>query len=395
MEKAKNKKLVVIIVIAVVVCALAAAIVIFVLNKGHRLIVAESYDGNVILTRGDEEQDIVDDMHLKSNDKVNVCENSLLQLLIDEDKHVIAEAETEFEIVATGNPDKGMIDINLLSGSTKVVIDNKLSDESFFNVNTPNASLSVRGTTFTTDYVPEAGVTKVSVDEGVVAVSAGDEEREVVAGETVVIGDGKISPLEYIDISYLTDYWVLDEETLYDIKWNNISVYLRGKSKRDCINDYFATGEEYSGKKVCLLYCDAEQPSGEYKNWVGKNADINSDIFMGVYNENIAPYREDLKAYFINEMKAPYWKKLEDYSVITDIDSITLTNEAGESFEIPLTDAYLRLWTAGSPGQKPIVPYYVDNPESYPTALYVVFEIDPLYTGKVLEIMNIELEENE
>lgn len=394
MEKAKNKKLVVIIVIAVVVCVLAAAIVIFVLNKGHRLIVAESYDGNVILTRGDEEQDIVDDMHLKSNDKVNVCENSLLQLLIDEDKHVIAEAETEFEIVATGNPDKGMIDINLLSGSTKVVIDNKLSDESFFNVTTPNATLSVRGTTFTADYVPEAGVTKVSVDEGVVAVSAGDEEREVVAGETVVIGDGKISTPQYIDISYEIGYHVYSEEYLYNVNWTNFSVRLREKRRRDIINDYWTTGEEYSGISESLLWGKSEQADGQYE-WHGKNSDINGDIFMGVYNEKIGPYNRDLNAYFINEMKAPYAKKLDDYSMIAEVDSITLTNGAGESFEIPLMDAYLKLQGAlDNNGQEIFVPLYIDNPEAYPCELQVIFEIDPLYTNQVLEIMNIELKED-
>lgn len=163
----------------------------------HRLVVVEDFDGDVYYERKGESNEVFSDMHLISNDKVTVKKKSSLELLIDSDKHVIAEENTEFEIVATGNEDDGRVTIKLEKGKTLIDIEEKLSDDSTFEVNTPNASMSVRGTTFTVIYDKSSGVTILYVEDGKVRVKTARDEEDVKKGECVIIKDDKIEEADY------------------------------------------------------------------------------------------------------------------------------------------------------------------------------------------------------
>ena len=92
-------------------------------------------------------------MTLISDDKVEVNENSFLELLCDSDKHICAEENTGFVIDSDGNEKDGYITIELLYGKALFTIDNKLPKDSSFDVKTPNATLSVRGTEFSVEKI--------------------------------------------------------------------------------------------------------------------------------------------------------------------------------------------------------------------------------------------------
>lgn len=185
------------IVIGIVLLVIIIAIVfVIILNKGHRVIKVESLDGTVTLERDASVKDIFVDMNLKSEDTITTGENGLIGLLADEDKHIAAVENTCFKIVSDGNEKKGTIKIELQYGASLIQIANKLPDGSTFEVETPNASLSVRGTIFEVTYIRETNTTILKVLEGIVQVDTNVESDMINAGETVIITDTHI---EYSD----------------------------------------------------------------------------------------------------------------------------------------------------------------------------------------------------
>lgn len=104
-----NGKKIFIIVGIIAIVSIITLLYIVKSSSGHRLISVESHTGDILLIRLEDQQGIVDGMNLQTMDYVSVKENSLLELLIDDDKHMVAKAETEFEIVSSGNDNKGYI----------------------------------------------------------------------------------------------------------------------------------------------------------------------------------------------------------------------------------------------------------------------------------------------
>ncbi len=162
----------------------------------YRVIKVDNIDGTVSVERTSS-KDVLsafDGMQLVSEDVVSVDLASELLLLMDSDKHMLASENTKFEIEATGSSSKGSIKINLLEGNGLFTIDQKLNSDSSFEVTTPNATLSVRGTTFSVGYDSSSKTSTIEVIEGVVAVSNSDgsDEAEVTAGEIKTIqGDSE------------------------------------------------------------------------------------------------------------------------------------------------------------------------------------------------------------
>ena len=176
-------------VIIAVILIVAAVIIAVVLKSGHRVIKVDDMDGEVSLERDSSEKDIVEGMNLKSKDMVTTGDDGLLELLVDTDKHILAKQNTCFEIVSNGNEKKGKLKIKLEYGSSLIEIENKLNENSSVEVETPNASLSVRGTTFEVSYSKEDESTFVEVTEGVVEVEAGDEKKTIKEGQTANVSE--------------------------------------------------------------------------------------------------------------------------------------------------------------------------------------------------------------
>lgn len=187
MDFLKNKKMIIATAVPIVcVCV----ILILVLNKGARSIKVSEFEGVVEFSREEEKQEVYKGLKLKSEDEVEVAWNAALELLIDDDKHVQAKEGTEFKVVATGSKRNGAVKIELVSGDALITIDNKLNEKSTFEVETPNATMAVRGTTFDVNYEEGNSITTMAVTDGVVHVEdSNGGSIDVAAGESVMISD--------------------------------------------------------------------------------------------------------------------------------------------------------------------------------------------------------------
>lgn len=99
-----------------------------------------------------------------------------------------------FSIESSGDEKKGSMLITLEYGTALYTIENKLNKDSSFDVNTPNAAMSVRGTTFKVCYDKDKNETTLDVTQGSVEVNTPTETKLVEAGNSInIIGsEGKI-----------------------------------------------------------------------------------------------------------------------------------------------------------------------------------------------------------
>ena len=208
MKKNKKKFIALFTAIGVVVLVVAVVLVL-VLSGGHRVIKVNSVLGTVSLERENEEMEIMQDMNLKSEDVVTTGADGIVELLLDTDKMLLAQSDTRFSIQASGNENKGQLHIELEYGTALARIDNKLPEGATFEVETPNAIMSVRGTMFTTSYNPQENISVVITNNGVVEVSVGTTVVQVNAGEMAVIEDDAVS-VEPVSFAY-------GEQTLFEV----------------------------------------------------------------------------------------------------------------------------------------------------------------------------------
>ena len=153
---------------AVVLIAVITVIIALVFqgDEKYRFIKVDGYYGGVSVSRETENMSAFEGLMLLSEDKVQVDGDSLLLLAADDDKKIVAEENTSVELYTDGNKENGKIAIDLSCGKIHVSIEDKLTEESVFQVTTPNASMSVRGTVFTVEYYPEEVKTILYVERG-------------------------------------------------------------------------------------------------------------------------------------------------------------------------------------------------------------------------------------
>lgn len=213
----KNKKTIIIIAAAVAIITAIVVIVLLVLNKkdSYRVIKAFEVDGKAIVTRsGKGEIEAYNNMVLESGDVVNVVSGTLT-IKMDEDKFAYAEEDTEFELIAKGTAASSRTSINLRKGAITSDVKNKLSEDSSYEVNTPNSVMTIHGTIFRVCiYEGDDGMlySKLSVFDG------GVETRLVypdgtVATESVVTEKGEETVVYQSDDD--TDYLKQKQEIDY------------------------------------------------------------------------------------------------------------------------------------------------------------------------------------
>lgn len=186
----KKKGLIVVAILAVL--AIAAVVAFLIISKGYRVIKVDSVEGEVTLERASAEKEIFEGLKLKSEDSMTTGEDGLLELLVDDDKHILAKENTSFTIQSTGNKKKGKLTIELEYGTSLVEIENKLPDGYDVEVETPNASLSVRGTTFEVVYDKISKITTLIVTDGKVRVKTKEDTIMVEEGQAAVIEGAEI-----------------------------------------------------------------------------------------------------------------------------------------------------------------------------------------------------------
>lgn len=117
-------------------------------DEEYRQIQVYKIDGTVTVERQGSSMEAYDNMQLQSGDIIETVEDSYLQLKLDEDKYIMLEPETKISLQATGNSVDSKTSIYLEKGAIVNQLDHSLSEDSSYQVTTPNSTMAVRGTTF-------------------------------------------------------------------------------------------------------------------------------------------------------------------------------------------------------------------------------------------------------
>ena len=219
-EKVKSKKgLIIAIVAAVLVIGGIVAAVILFSNKEetYRLLKVFEVEGDANVSRnGIGDISPYSNMVLESGDKISL-KTGLLTIQADEDKYIYFEENTDIVLNAEGDSSNGKISIELLNGAITNEIQNKLSDESTYEINTPNSTMSVRGTIFYVYIYEIDGVkyTRICVFDGEVATRLVFKDGTVDTRE-VLVGKGKEVTIYEDDTTtnYVSDPVDIDYDSL-------------------------------------------------------------------------------------------------------------------------------------------------------------------------------------
>lgn len=188
-----------IIIAACAVAAAAAVGTVIVLNseETYRVVKIFELNGKATVTRENSgELDAYEGMNLESGDVLSVEESSTLRVSLDSDKYILLDGGTVLELIAQGTEADSKTVINLRNGTILNEIKNSLSANSSYEVNTPKATMAVRGTTFTVTTVvnPDGSyTTTLYTNEGNVAVRLLDENGEPKGDEVYVPAGGAVT----------------------------------------------------------------------------------------------------------------------------------------------------------------------------------------------------------
>lgn len=162
-------------------------------QQSYRSIAAVDTIGTCIVRRDVDEMDAYIGMKFESGDDVKVGEASELDLVLDQDKYVCAEQNTHLWMEAAGDENDSSTVIYMDEGASLHRIENKLSGESSYVVETPTSTMSIRGTIvrLAVEKDPETGLsyTLIQLYEGAADVQLKTTEGEPV-GEPIQIQQG-------------------------------------------------------------------------------------------------------------------------------------------------------------------------------------------------------------
>ncbi|MDD6733923.1 MAG: FecR domain-containing protein [Lachnospiraceae bacterium] len=149
------------------------------LNKGdsYRVIKVMETEGYSYVKRENAgELDTYEGMTLQSGDAIHVDSNSSLILMMDDDKVAYVEANTDLVLYATGNERNSKTGIDLLNGAITCEVRKKLNSNSTYEINTPNSTMAVRGTTVRAEVIsyPVDLENSVSIDEAIKTCGANE-----------------------------------------------------------------------------------------------------------------------------------------------------------------------------------------------------------------------------
>ena len=173
MEKKGRKKKVVIICISAVVAIFGIVLALLLMKKNkkedYRLLKILEFEGDATVERSDiGEISPYVNMVLESGDRITLSSGTLT-ILADEDKYIYLDEGTVLVLKASGNSRDSRTEIELEKGGITCDVQNKLSEDSSYEINTPNSSMSIRGTIVYVSYDPtrERGITLGVTFEGV------------------------------------------------------------------------------------------------------------------------------------------------------------------------------------------------------------------------------------
>ncbi len=219
-----KKKLPVIVIAVLAVAAIVAGLLLWKngKQKGYRLLKIIEAEGTASVVRealGEITPYV--NMVLESGDHVSL-DKGKLSIQADEDKLIYLQEETEIVLTAEGDGADSRTNIELLKGAITNDIRNPLSKASAYEVNTPNATMSVRGTVFYVDIYVKDGIqyTRVTVFAGEVATrlvypdgTMSDQEVSVASGREVIIYQDNTTT-DYLEQPSEIDYDSIPKDVL-------------------------------------------------------------------------------------------------------------------------------------------------------------------------------------
>lgn len=298
----KNKKKILLISVICVGLLLVLAVVFALVTKkeSYRLIKVNDFNGSVDVCReedkdGEKRLEVFQGMRLLSQDTITVGTGSFLELLADEDKYIGAGENTCFALLSEGNEKEGKIHVELKYGKALFTIEKKLNEKSSFEVETPNAVMSVRGTRFSVLYDQTKRETVVLVYEGIVRVEHATGAVELQPGQQIIIGPAG-SQVAFFDTNLFTaDNW---EEIINFTTKEKILSINRVYDKRENIETspvalyLYVDAPNFNEPKFTGAYTDA--PNSRFENDTPK---LNA-LAERIENEFLHPNKEQINQYF-------------------------------------------------------------------------------------------------
>lgn len=210
----KNTLLAILLALALILCGCAGE-----KEEAYRMIQVLEVSGSVSVERMSVgTMDAYEGMRLESGDKITVGAESWLKIKMDEDKYALVEPGSALKLEASGSSTDSKTVLHLEAGAVSNRLEEKLSEASSYEVNTPNSTMAVRGTVFRVEVaIDEDGVSisNVSVYSGSVASRLihpdGSVDAEQVA---VLIVDGTEAQIWGNDI--LSKYVTTDSKLELD-----------------------------------------------------------------------------------------------------------------------------------------------------------------------------------
>ena len=153
--------------------AVGIGVAVLLQGGGYRSISVEQIGGTVNVIGEKNNGSAYVGENLYSGDDITVLDASELTMCMDGDKFVYADANTHFSLEASDKSEDSRIRINLDAGSELNVLENKLGENESYQVDTPNSTMSVRGTKFrVTVFKGSDGLiyTLMEVEDGLVLV---------------------------------------------------------------------------------------------------------------------------------------------------------------------------------------------------------------------------------
>ena len=313
----KNKKIVIGSVIGGVVLLAACGFILFkVLTKedAYRVIKVLAVDGHTYVNREEiGELESYEGMALQSGDIVRVDGNSTMTLMVDEDKVCYVDENTQFSLIAEGTNVSSKTLVKVDYGTMTWDVQNKLSADSTFDIQTPNSTMAIRGTvpniTVGDDTTKKYdSISKFALIEGKVDITYFDNNGnqlgtiDLVGGQTVQIGSNKdttevISKEDKVDLSSFSKNSLEALETIFDgreekdmgVSRSDVSKALNSLQEKDFYTVVFMTSSQtgdagvFAKQEVAnggLMQIPSLQPT-EFGSWdVDFSKEVKNDLII-------------------------------------------------------------------------------------------------------------------
>ena len=197
-KKGINKNLIIIIAaVAVAIIALVVGGIFIFGEKTYRVLKIYQVEGQASVVHNDgSEVTPYENMLLQSGDQISLVEGTLI-IRADEDKYIYLENNTTIILEADGTAADSRTSIQLLQGAVINQIEEPLSSKSVYELNTQNATMSVRGTIYRVEVTVSANgeiVTDAQALEGEIETdllnddgTPKDDKMRLIAGKCVQI----------------------------------------------------------------------------------------------------------------------------------------------------------------------------------------------------------------